>query len=282
MRTVGRIVVALVAAILVLVAILYGASEWVLRRGHSVPLVQVAIPRDAASVEEGGRLAKIYGCRGCHGPNSEGTVWPDPPAFVASIAPPAIARKIAAYSDAELARLIRNGVRKDGSTLYIMPTVAHRFIADDDLGKLIAWLRTLRPGPKDSLADTSFGPVGRLLILTGQMPASMQTGVVAQPHRPADAGRYFYDSVCAECHLLDKPKPTEDGRQVAPALPPMAAAYDPAAFKKLLRTGVGMSPRDLGLMKEVATEATYALTDQEIDALQAYLKGEADKQTAGK
>jgi uncharacterized protein YkwD len=54
----------------------------------------------------------------------------------------------------------------------------------------------------------------------------------------------------------------------------MAGAYDPAAFRTLMRTGVGMSHRDLGLMKEVATENLYALSDPEIAAIQAWLKSD--------
>ncbi|MEI9928198.1 MAG: cytochrome c [Sphingomonas sp.] len=278
MRLLGRILLALAGIVVVALVILYGGSEWVLRRAHHVPLAAIAIPTDAASIAEGGRLAAIEGCRGCHGPNSEGTVWPDPPAFVASIAPPGIARAIASYSDAELLRLIRHGVRKDGTTLFIMPTISHRFIADDDAAKLIAWIRTLKPGPNDVTQATSFGPVGRAMILSGQIAPSFQVGDVAEPHRPANVGRYFYDAVCSECHFLDKPKPTDDGKQIAPALAPMAASYDPAAFHKLLRTGVGITGRDLGLMKDVALEATHVFTDEEMTAIQDYLKGEGAKQ----
>jgi mono/diheme cytochrome c family protein len=280
MRLLGRIVLALIGIAVIALIIVYAGSEYIIRRAHDVPLAEVAVPKDAASIAEGGRLARIEGCRGCHSDDGAGSVWSDPPWFVASVAPPGIARKIASYSDAELLRLIRNGVRKDGSTLFIMPTVSLRNISDDDAGKIIAWMRTLQPGPKDVTQDMGFGPVGRAMLLFGKMEPSIQTGDIAEVHRPADVGRYYYNAVCSECHLLDKPKPTEDGHQIAPALAPMAASYDPAAFRKLLRTGVGMSNRDLGLMKEVATEGAYALNDDEIAAIQNYLKGEAEKQGA--
>lgn len=274
MHILRRVAVAVLGIIVLLAAILYGGSEWAIRRDRGVALERLAIPKDAASIAEGGRLATIEGCRGCHGPNSEGLVWSSD-LLGGTIAPPAIARKIAAYSDDELVRLIRHGVKKDGSTLFIMPTSAHRNIADDDLGRIVAWLRTLRPSPKDSLANTRFGPMARFAILTGGMKPSYQIDKVAPVHRPADIGRYYYDAVCSECHLLGQSRATEG--QVVPALAPMAASYDPTAFRKLLRTGIGMSKPNLGLMTDVAKESTHAFTDLEIEALQTYLKGEAAK-----
>ena len=280
MRLLGRIAAGLVGLILLLVLVLYGGSEWLIRRSHAVPLTAVTLPTDAASITEGARLAKLAGCRGCHGPEGQGTVWTDIPWFIGHPAPPSIARKAADYSDAELVRLIHHGVRKDGSTLFIMPTGAHRYFASDDVLKIVAWIRTLKFTPKDSLVTSSWGPLGRFMMLTGAVAPSVEVETIAPQHRPADIGRYYYDAVCSECHNLYKPKPVEGGSQTAPALAPMAASYDRAAFHKLLKTGVPPSGRDLGLMKEVALEGGNAFTDAELDALQAYLKGEAAKMPA--
>lgn len=277
MLWVKRIAIALGAIVVLALVIVYGGSQLMIRTTHDAQLEQLAIPKDAASVEEGGRLAKIYGCRGCHGPNAQGTAWNDPPWFVAQVSPPAIAGKIAAYSDPELLRLIRHGIKKDGTSLYVMPTEAHRFIADDDLVKVVAWLRTLHPTGKDTGNGISFGPLGRVLLLTGKFGPSVQIGKVAEAHRPAEVGRYFYNSVCSECHNVNSTKPAPDGSAITPALAEMAAAYSSDAFRKLLRTGVGMSGRDLGLMKAVATENLYALTDDEIAAIQTWLKSDAAK-----
>ena len=38
------------------------------------PLADVAIPHDPTSLAEGARLARIAGCRDCHGPNGGGRV----------------------------------------------------------------------------------------------------------------------------------------------------------------------------------------------------------------
>lgn len=275
MRFLRRALAALAGLALVFVAVIYGGSEWLIRRSHAVPLTQVSLPKDAASIAEGARLAKLAGCRGCHGAEGEGTVWTDFPWFIGRPAPPSIARKTADYSDAELVRLIHHGVRKDGSSLFIMPTAAHRYLADDDVAKIAAWVRTIRFTPKDSIVTSRWGPLGRFLMLTGEISPSVEVENVAPAHRPADVGRYYYDAVCSECHDLFKPRKIEGGRWTTPALAPMAASYDAAAFHKLLKTGVPPSGRDLKLMKEVALEGGVAFTGAEVDALQAFLKAEA-------
>jgi mono/diheme cytochrome c family protein len=278
-KIVKRIALAIGALLLLALAILYGSTEWAIRRSHDVPLADIAVPTDAASVAEGGRLAFVYGCRGCHSADGHGAVWTDPPWFVATIAPPGIARKIAPYSNAELLRLIRHGVRRDGTTLYVMPTPGHRFIADDDAGKIIAWLRTLKAGPKDVTQDMTFGPLGRVAMLTGGVQPSAEIGSFAQAKRPADAGKYFYDSACSECHKLDVPNLTDAG-PTAPALAPMAASYSLPQFTHLMRTGEPIGGRKLDLMKDMALENFHVFTDAEIAQIHAYLSAEAAKQGA--
>ena len=276
MRILGRIAIGLIAIIVLALVVLYAGSEWKMRRGHDVPLANVAIPHNAASVVEGARLAKITGCRDCHGANGGGQVLIENP-MVGTIAAPALARVTAAYSDAELARAIRHGVRKDGSALYVMPTNAHGFLADEDVGRIVAWIRSLKARPDDSLATTSAGPAARALILTGKMPSSVHPATVSVKTRSADTGKYFVSVSCAACHALHEQQPSHDGNGMVPALAPLAAAYDPVAFRKLVRTGAGASKRDLGLMKTVAVTALQALTDEEIAAIQAFLTAEAAK-----
>jgi len=277
MHIVKKVGIALGAIILAAVLIVYGGSQWIIRSSHAVPLEQIALPKDAASIAEGGRLTKIFGCRGCHGANAEGAVWDSPPWFVATVAPPGIARKIAGYSDAELLRLIRHGIRKDGTGVFVMPTGSLQYISDDDAAKVIAWLRTVKPTDKDVTQGMGYGPLGRFGILTGEFSPNYVPGKVAEKQRPANVGRYYFDAVCSECHNINDTKIAPDGGAVTPALGAMAAAYSPEAFRKLLRTGVGLSNRDLGMMKTVALDSGSALTDAEITALQEYLRGEGMK-----
>jgi mono/diheme cytochrome c family protein len=276
MRILRRIAIGLAGVVLLAITILYGGSEWALARDHEVPLASLSVPHDATSIAEGGRLARITGCRGCHGADGGGHVLVDDP-MLGRLVPPALARVAATDSDAELDRTIRHGVDKYGQALFVMPTRAHRYLADEDSARIIAWIRSLKARPDDVLATTRFGPVGRGLILANMLPPSVHPERVSPATRPADTGRYFVNVSCAACHDLHTPRPTEDGKQVAPALAPITAAYDAAAFRTLLRTGKGMSGRDLGMMKSVAKDDLYALSDEEITAIQAYLTAEAAK-----
>lgn len=278
MRWIIRGLIALVAVLLLALAVVYGGSEWIMRKGHAVPMVEVAIPKDAASIAEGARVARIANCRDCHGGNGEGKVLFEDP-MLGRIAPPPLAKVAATMTDAELVRAIRHGVKKDGSSLFIMPTHALGHLSDQDVGRVVAWIRTLAPGPKDSQATMSYGPIGRALILAGKLPPMANSARLSQPARPADMGRYVSDIACLACHKLHKEGTMEDGITKVPALAPIVAAYDPAKLKKLLRTGVGTKP-DHGLMSVVARESFFVLTDPEIDAIQAYLKGEAAKAPA--
>jgi cytochrome c553 len=161
-----------------------------------------------------------------------------------------------------------------------MPTKAYNNIADDDLGKIIAWIRTLQPSEQDSLATTRFGPIGRALVLAGKLPPSVQAENHSAAARPAEVGGYFAKAVCAGCHLMKGAQPSDDGKQTVPGLLDVAPAYDQAAFRNLLKTGQGMSKRDLGLMREVALKDFSYMTDAEIDAILAWLKAEQTRAPA--
>lgn len=275
MRIWARLGLGVAALVAAGVGGLYGASEWVIRRSHAVPLAPIAVPHDAASIAEGSRLATLTGCKSCHG-DGKGAVWTPVDWREGQVAPPPIARSIVRYSDAELARLIRQGMTKEGRTVFIMPAWSMTYLADDDVGRIIAWARSLRPAPGDVLATTWFGPVGRWKILTGETRPS----VVADPHgvakRPADPGRYLTQVLCSECHALTEPR-AHDGKPVPP-LAPMAASYAPAEFQRLLHEGIGAGGRDVGFMGTIVKENLHALRPDEVDAVQRYLRGVAAKE----
>ena len=75
---------------------------------------------------------------------------------------------------------------------------------------------------------------------------------------------------CSECHGLDFKGRVFPGETNPPDLV-VASAYTIDEFKHLLHTGIGLSDRDLGLMREVAAQRFDAFSDEEMEAIHAFL-----------
>jgi cytochrome c553 len=264
-----------VIALLLGCALFWSASRSVLDRRYAVPLHPIQAPRDAAAVAEGARLAILVGCASCHN-QGHGGAWEPVDYWYGRIAPPALPAMAARYSDAELARLIQHGIRRDGTSLFTMPSWSERWLADADVARIIAWMRTIAPSPADSPLQSWYGPKARWQMLNGSFKPSAQVARVAVAERPADSGGYFTHALCTECHDLHRAR--DDGEHPAPALAPIAAAYDDAAFRTLLKTGLGAGGREVGFMTVIARENLHALSDAEIDQIHAYLKAEAARE----
>jgi cytochrome c553 len=87
------------------------------------------------------------------------------------------------------------------------------------------------------------------------------------PEGPSGPGRYLARTVCSECHGTDLQGAPMD------SVPPLTVtrAYSLEQFTTLLRTGVAIGGRTLGLMAEVARRRFFAFTDAEISQLYNYL-----------
>jgi mono/diheme cytochrome c family protein len=256
-------------------ALVYELSERVLRRTYAAPLVALTIPTDPQSVEEGRRLATVHGCvHDCHGKEGEGRVMFDDPKIVRIVAPNLTAA-VRRYSDAQLALIIRNGIRPDGRSLIGMPAEAFVGLTDADVGRIIAFLRSLPPvpGPGPHVAP---GPLGRLGIALRKFKIAAELISTSVPppaatNEEAELGRYLARTVCAECHGASL-QGDANPEFVSPDLR-VVYSYSPEAFTQLLRTGVALGGRQLGMMSEEARNNLSHLTDAEISALYAYLHG---------
>jgi mono/diheme cytochrome c family protein len=269
---------ALAGLILAAVLAIYAGSELVLRRtfpdvaGRPVP-----VPQDSASLREGRRLVQVYGCGpGCHGDRSQGALFFDEPK-VARLVAPNLTRAVRQYSDAELERIIRHGVRPSQRSLLGMPSQALAGVSDSTLGRILAYLRSLPPadGPGPSL---TLGPLGRLGLVTGQfktamalMPPDAPPPPAAPPGDTLALGNYLAHTLCAECHGLD----LRGDPIVASVNLAVVSSYSEAEFARLLATGVPRGGRKLGLMGEVARARLVALAPPEVAALYAYLHSRA-------
>ena len=252
--------------------VVYVLSERMLQRTYPVAAVAISVPTDPASITEGRRLATIRGCfGGCHGKQAEGDVLLDDP-MLARVVAPNLTAAVRKYSDAELAVVIRHGVRPGGHSMVVMPSQLFVLLTDEDLGRIIAFLKSLPaiagPGP-----SFSAGPLARVGLATGKYKLAAQ--LIADTVPPPDAtnkeaayGRYLARTTCAQCHGTDL-----RGASVPEPAPNLqvVAAYSPETFAQLLRAGVALGGRNLVTMGAWARHNLSHLTDAEIAALYRYL-----------
>lgn len=272
LRWMGIAVATLVALMLVAYGAVYALSERTLRRTYKVPAVTLTIPTDPESIQEGRRLATVRGCNDCHGKSLEGAVLFDDPK-IARIVAPNLTAAVRHYSEAQLAVIIRNGIRPDGRSVMVMPADAFNTMTDADLGRVIAFLRSMPPVPGPA-PDVVLGPLGRVGLVTGKFKTIAQSISDATP--PAEAanqearfGRYLARTICAECHGSNL-RGDSNPDFTSPDLR-VVAAYSPEAFARLLRAGVAIGDRKLGVMGARARNGLSQLTDSEISALYGYL-----------
>ena len=272
LRWTGIGVGVLVVFVAVAYAVVYVISERVLGRHYDAPAVALAVPTDAASIAEGRRLSALRGCLGCHGKNGGGTLLFEDP-LIARIVAPNLTRAVRRYSDAELATVIRRGLRPDGRSVVVMPSEEFVMLTDEDLGRIVAYLKSL-PAMDGPDPNVWVGPLGRIGIVLGQYRTSAQ--IIAETVPPPDtsepqaaAGRYLARSICAHCHGTDL-RGTSNPDFTAPALR-IVAAYSPEAFTQFLRTGTALGGRELRVMSAVARKQLHDLSDDEIAALYSYL-----------
>lgn len=252
MKWLGIVLGLLVAIALAFSLYVYFSSESEINRLYQIEPTALTIPEpDSAVLARGEHLSWTLGCRECHAENLAGQVFIDAPPmgrFVASNLTPAGVGQH--YDDRAWVLAIRHGVGYDGRGLMIMPSQEYSKVAAEDLGPLIAYLKTLEPISND-LPETTVGPVARALVATGQEKLSY-AGVIdhdapfARRPTPAPTAEYgaYLAALCQGCHGENYAGGLASGPPGSPLsanLTPHAdglADYSAADIEKALRTGV--------------------------------------------
>ena len=272
-----RILGGLVGLVVISLSTVFVLSERAINKRHAFKEYPISVPTDSATLAQGERLVKMR-CAGCHGGDS----LPGNPAFfdepmIARVAAPNVPARIASLTDAELAAFMRSGIRKNGTSPFIMPPPGLYHISDADLGALIAYLRKL-PVSSTTTPPNAYRLLGRVGVMTGQFKTAVAAFDTTQERVGQDTawattrnGEYLTRIICTECHGVQL-----TGAAGPPAATPsiaMAAGYSADEFRTLLRTGTPrVSSTQLTLMAEVARASLTLLTDAEISAIYEYLK----------
>ena len=230
----------------------------------------------AARIAHGKRLATILDCTGCHGSNLQGSDLAEKPADGAMYAPN-ITLLLAKYSDAELDKLLRGGVPKDGREFWFMPVESYQFLSDADVGSIIDYLRTVKPAGKALPAfqknralrkEIAAGTIGNAQVQMAKFRKDMPPEL-GQQHA---WGRYLAQNSCTACHN----NALQGWEDFTPNLD-IAGAYSKEELTRLLTTGEGKVKKDLGMMTGMARNSFSKLTPREREAIVDYVLARAHR-----
>lgn len=247
-------------------------------------------------VERGEYLVRgIAGCGNCHTPIGPkgfvmeqelgGRLVEDGEAFTVYAPNITPASRIAGWSDKELARAIREGIRPDGSLIGPpMPFSMYKGLGDDDLAAIVAFLRAA-----PAVDNTTPQSVYRIPLPPAYGPPVES---VAAPPRGVTAayGEYLSNAVahCMECHTPMGPQgPMLDtalgqggfefkgpwGISVAPNITPSKdgiAEYSDADLKKMITQG--LRPDGLPMLPPMPYPYLAEMTPDDLDAIVLYLR----------
>ncbi|MDO6484552.1 c-type cytochrome [Shimia thalassica] len=248
------------------------------------------------SVERGEYLVRgPAGCGNCHTPQTPtgpdmskefgGTLVEKNPAFEAWAVNITPASRIAGWSDDELAKAIREGIRPDGTVIGPpMPMSLYRGLSDDDLYSIVAFMRTV-PAVEN---ETPFSTYNIPLPPAYGPPVTS----VSAPTREVSVayGAYLAGPVahCTECHTpMGERGPKFDthlgaggfefhgpwGTSVSSNLTSHAdglAGYSDEDLKAMITKG--MRPDGSRMMPPMGYHHYAAMSPDDLDAVVLYLR----------
>ncbi|HVT38786.1 MAG TPA: cytochrome c [Gemmatimonadaceae bacterium] len=297
-RRVGIALGWLVLLVVVIVGAVYALSEQRANTKVMIAAESIVIPTDSESIARGRHLARaISKCTVCHGEDLAGQVMVDAPPmgrWVSLNLTRGAGGVGGQLKDEDWIRAIRHGVAPDGRKLKMMPSVEYVHLSAEDLGAIIAYVKSVPPVDKVPLPST-LGPVARALLALNKLPLydadAVDHSLAPTPAIPVAAtmeyGHYLANvGGCTGCH-----GPGLSGGKIPTGPPdwPAAANLTPAGigsryteekFFKALREGV--KPEGVAINPVMPIGSTKEMTDDEIRAVYMYLKTVPPKAFGGR
>lgn len=255
-------------------------------RKYEIPLPKIERSSDPNVIARGKHLVEsVAGCAvsDCHGKDLAGgnvkKLGPIGTMAAHNITPAGVA---AQYSDGELARLILHGVKKDGTTVKMMPVGDFDWLPDDDVQAIISYLRSVPPVARPSRAF-EVGLLGKVLdrqdkfVIDVARRIDHTRRVVAPAPAPTAAYGSYVARMCQGCHgehfsggrIPGAPPSIPIPSNITPH-PSGIQRYRYDDFVRLLDTGIKPDGKKLDPFMPV--EALATMNDTERRALWAFLQ----------
>ncbi|MGA9190628.1 MAG: c-type cytochrome [Anaerolineales bacterium] len=276
LKWIGIVLGGLIGLILIAAVVFYIKGSRDLVATVQVPTDHVNVVTDKASQARGQELVTAF-CTGCHGENLGGDVLSDDPMLGTLYSANLTAGNggvLASHSDDDLVRSIRHGVAPDGRALIAMPSRAFNGFSAEDIGAIIAYLRSLPP-VDNVVPSPKLAPVGT--VFAGADPfGDMFAAHQIDHNRPfppmpeiganAEYGAYI-TGFCEQCHGADLtggfgPNLTMSGE---------LAGWSEDQFITTLTTGVTPSGRELD-PENMPWKDVRKLDKDELQGIYMYLR----------
>jgi cytochrome c553 len=253
---------------------------------YEVAAPNITRSTDPVVVARGKHVAEsLAGCAvtACHGNDFAGGTTTDLGPVGKLCAPNITGANLgAAYTDGELARLIQHGLKKDGTSVRMMPMMDLAWLPDSDVLALVSYLRTV-PNVERGNGATIVGTLGKILDRQDKFVWDVArridhtTREVAPAPEPTAAYGSRLARLCRGCHGDGLSGGRLPG---APSNIPIPLDLTPDAtgmrgwtfddFDKVMKTGVRKNGKTLDPFMPV--EAWKNFDDTEMHALWAYLQ----------
>lgn len=277
LRIAVGILTGLVALGLAFCIYVYWSNQRLLARVYPVTPVSFIAASGPEAIQRGQALADITGCTDCHRADLQGGMFGDDDWTHGRYYASNLTHKARQYSDADLARIVRDGVRPDGRGVVAMPSMGFVRLTDAQMADIIAFVRS-RPVGGIEQPQHFIGPLDQWDLWRERYQPTVAYVAGERLKNPPDvgaeheAGRRVVAIVCVECHAGDLKGHGWDGD--APDLR-VVLSYDASTFTRLLRTGTGADGGEHGLMSQIARDRLHKLDDDQIAAVFAYLTARA-------
>ena len=287
LKWLGIVLGAFLGLIVIVLLVLYVKANTALTQTYNIPADNITIPTDADSVARGKKWADTL-CVGCHTANLSGqTLISAPFGTIDSANLTSGNGGVGAkFKDTDWVRVLRHGVDEEGHPVVLMPAQEFWHLSDQDLGDIVAYLKTLPPVDHET-HDWNFNFVGKVMIGANIFGADFIPAAIIQhdqrPNTPAasltvDYGAYLVSvSGCYACHgpHLSGGKSAKPGALGAPNLTPGGElqAWKVADFINTIRTGTAPSGHNLN-PAEMPWKDFNNYSDDELKAIYLYLQNQ--------
>jgi mono/diheme cytochrome c family protein len=289
---VAAVIVVLIGTIAVLAAKKMGENKMQRQVGVNVKPVRVAMPHDTEWLERGRYLFMTRGCAECHGATGGGKEVVNDGGML--VVAPNITlgdgSAVKGFRPVDWVRVLRHGVKRNDKVVMIMPSEDYNQLTDEDMGALVGYAMALPPVS------------GKSTIIELPLPVLALYGVGAiqdayekidhkkpapPPIKPSVTPAYgaYLANACIGCHgdhlgggkVPGGPPSWPAAANLTPGKGSAMLRYpDAESFIAMFKSG--KRPDGSAINEAMPFAMLGAMTEDDMRALHAYLKGLAPRE----